>query len=98
MCGGDVVLTICVPKSIPDGNTAMPDAFAWIRPADTADAAAAAVVTVSVALTGDAPGVTAAGLNAQVVCGGSDPVLHESATGLLYAPPCGAIVSEYVAD
>src|SRR5581483_2501387 len=82
-CGGEVVLTICDPKSMPDGNSAMPDAFVRIVPAATDDEAPADVVTVSVACTGDEPGVTVDGLNEQVVCGGSAPVLHDSATGLL---------------
>src|SRR5579871_1811486 len=83
-CGGDVVFSTCVPKSIPDGNNATPATFVRIVALEAeADVDAAAVVTVSVACTGPAPGVTVDGLKMHVDCGGSAPVLHDSAIGVL---------------
>ena len=53
----------------------------------------ASVDTVSRDVAPTVPGTTVGGSNAHVVCGGRLPLAQLNVTGVLYGPPCGAIVT-----
>ena len=88
-CAGEVVLSVCAPNVSADGRTAMPEDWMVIGPvfvrwvdADCVDAADA-VEIVSDDCAPAAPGVTTAGSNVQVVCGGRVPLLQLNVIGEL---------------